>query len=121
MFMLNVIPLGRELIKGNLRAFEPLLELMTLPLSFHVSVLAVLLLIGGTGLRIYTLAALGLVVAHLTIAVIVAGGKLDDLTVLFAAPFYIAWKLMLSLNILRFARKDAKWLRTERSEVAPDT
>jgi cellulose synthase/poly-beta-1,6-N-acetylglucosamine synthase-like glycosyltransferase len=121
MFMLNARALGRDLIKGNLRAFEPLLELMTLPLSFHVSALAVLFLIGSTGLRIYALAALALVVAHLAIAVIVAGGKLDDLIVLMAAPFYIAWKLTLSVNILRFARKDAKWLRTERSEVAPDT
>jgi hypothetical protein len=120
-FMLNSIPLTRELLNGNVRALEPLLELMTLPLSFHVSMLAVLLLIGSAGFRIYAVAALALIVVHLAVAVIVAGGKLDDLRVLLAAPVYIAWKVMLSVNIVRFARKDAKWLRTERSKVAPDT
>jgi len=119
--MLNLLPLGRASINGNVRALEPLLELMTLPLSFHISMLAVLLVIGSAAFRIYTLAAVALVVAHIAIATIVAGGGLDDLRILLVAPLYIAWKLMLAGNIFRFARKDARWLRTERSGVAPDT
>jgi cellulose synthase/poly-beta-1,6-N-acetylglucosamine synthase-like glycosyltransferase len=121
MLVLNAIPLGRALTRGNVRAFEPLLELMTLPLSFHVSMLAVLLVIGSPVFRIYSLVALVVIFVQVVVAVIVTGGKLDDLATLLAAPFYIAWKLMLSANIFRFARKDAKWVRTERSEVAPDT
>jgi hypothetical protein len=92
MLVLNAIPLGRALTRGNVRAFEPLLELMTLPLSFHVSMLAVLLVIGSPVFRIYSLVALVVIFVQVVVAVIVTGGKLDDLATLL-----------------------------ERSEVAPDT
>jgi len=120
MVKLNAIGLARQLVYGNFRALEPLLELTTLPLSFHVPLLLMILIIGSTASQTYASMAIALVAGHIILALFVAGGELQDLALLLLAPFYIAWKLILSVQVFRFARRDAKWLRTQRSQVASD-
>jgi cellulose synthase/poly-beta-1,6-N-acetylglucosamine synthase-like glycosyltransferase len=110
----NVPALARAAARGNLRSLEPLLDLLLLPLAIHV------LLLGGTAAfpfapaQIYAAFALTLVAFHVGVAITVAGGKLADFAGLLAAPGYLAWKLALLPAILRSARSNAEWTRTER-------
>jgi len=111
----NVPALAREVVKGNFRLFEPMLELLLLPLTFHVLILAGTAAIPFAPGRIYALAALALVAVHVSAGVIVGGGDERDFAALLAVPFYIAWKLTLSPYIFRSARRNAEWIRTQRA------
>ncbi|HGG60163.1 MAG TPA: glycosyltransferase [Gammaproteobacteria bacterium] len=99
---------------------EPLLELLLLPLSYHVGALLMLLLVawlaGSGGLMIYGVFALLLIVSHIVIALILGRATLDDWKALFSAPFYMLWKLGKLPAILKFAGKGAEWKRTSRGE-----
>jgi GT2 family glycosyltransferase len=50
-------------------------------------------------------------------ALATCGGTWEDAGALVAAPFYLLWKLTLAPALLRSARPEAAWVRTER--VAP--
>jgi cellulose synthase/poly-beta-1,6-N-acetylglucosamine synthase-like glycosyltransferase len=116
----NALPLARELLAGHLTVLEPLLELLTLPMSFQIALLAVILALGTTPLEMFALVSGAIVATYFTAAVLISDGDLWDLAILPAVPFYIGWKLMLSIKILRFSRKDAKWLRTPRTQVTSE-
>ncbi len=116
----NALPLARELLEGNLTVLEPLLELLTLPMSFQIALLAVVFALGTIPLKMFTLVSGAIVAAYFTTAVLIADGDVWDLAILPAVPFYIGWKLMLSINIFTFSRKDAKWLRTPRPRVTSE-
>ena len=106
--------LAGEVLRGRLRLFEPLLELLLLPLAFHVVLLLVLWLLPTSVGNSYALLALALVAVHVLAAVKVGGGSLSDLKALAVAPFYVAWKLLLLPKIVLTARSSADWSRTER-------
>lgn len=110
----------REVCCGHWRLLEPLLELLLLPLAFHVALLLVTLgcawLAPLGWLRAYAGAGLLLTVGHVAAAVIVGGGGWRDWLTLARAPFYILWKLSLLRAIIRAARKETAWVRTERIE-----
>ena len=113
--MIDHIPtLFFTVIRGKLQLFEPLAELLLLPLAFHVLLLLVTLLIPLPFLQFYAIAALVLVFAHVLIAIRVAGGGIEDFKTLATVPFYILWKLMLMPKLWRNARNNAKWQRTDR-------
>ena len=109
-----VPPLIREVGRGEFRLAEPLLELLLLPLAFHVLGLIAALAIPFDLVRVYALAGTGMVALHIVAAVFVGGGGLKDLAVLAAAPFYVLWKVALLPVLLRTARKDTEWIRTDR-------
>jgi cellulose synthase/poly-beta-1,6-N-acetylglucosamine synthase-like glycosyltransferase len=110
----NVPSLTRDVIAGRFLLLEPLLELLLLPLSFHVTLLACALAIPFAPARIYALSALALVAFHVGAAVVVGGGDLSDFAALLVAPFYVGWKFAMAPQIVRTARRDAAWIRTER-------
>lgn len=111
-----------EVCRGRARLLEPLLELLLLPLAFHVVLLLVTLgfawLSSFAWLHAYASFGLLLTVGHVVAAVIVGGGGWRDWLTLARAPFYIVWKLSLLHAIVRAARKETVWVRTER-KVAP--
>ncbi len=108
------------LLRGNPTLIEPLLELLLMPLSYHVGALLLLMLaawLAGSGwLMAYGVLALLLTVAHIVIALIVGRATIDDWKALFGAPFYMLWKVSKLPAILRFAGKGAEWKRTSRGE-----
>ena len=110
--------LARDLLRGRWRALEPLLELLLLPLAFHV----VLLVVASTSpLRLAReagLLGLGVVFVHLGVTIVVGGGGWRDVVTLASAPFYIAWKLLLIPSLWRSARADQAWVRTSRNAEA---
>lgn len=103
------------LLGGEFRFLEPLLDLLLLPLAFHVLGLLAMLALPLDTAR--TVAGVGLAVVglHIVVAVWKGGGGWRDLAVLAAAPAYILWKAALVPVLFRTARKDAAWVRTERS------
>ncbi len=107
--------LAKSVMTGRLKLIEPLLELLLLPLAFHVLLLLAALAVGFAPTRTYALAALAAVASHILAAIYVGGGGLRDLAALAAAPFYIAWKAALIPMMIRTAKKDAEWVRTERA------
>lgn len=104
----------RGILAGRWREMEPLLELWLLPLAFHVLLLILTLLPPFAPSRIYALGALALVALHVLAAIRVSGGGWRDLQAVAAAPFYLLWKLSLFKALLRGARQDAAWVRTDR-------
>lgn len=106
--------LAAEIVRGDAQLIEPLLELLLLPLAFQVVLLLITLTIPFVPARAYALAALAVVGVHVVAGIKVGGGSIDDFASLLAAPFYIVWKLKMSSSILRLARHNAPWIRTER-------
>jgi hypothetical protein len=64
--------------------------------------------------RIYGLAGLGLVLLHVLAGAFVAGGGWRDMAALGAAPFYVAWKVLMIPMLVRTSRSSSAWVRTER-------
>jgi cellulose synthase/poly-beta-1,6-N-acetylglucosamine synthase-like glycosyltransferase len=104
--------LAVEAVRGRWRMLEPCLDLLLLPLAFHVVLLLMALAVPSAISRTAGIAGLAVLVVHLTGAVRLAGG---DYAALAAAPFYVAWKILMLPRVLRSARSGAAWVRTERA------
>ncbi|MEM9187970.1 MAG: glycosyltransferase family 2 protein [Myxococcota bacterium] len=115
----HVPQLLHEVVRGKPRLTEPLLELLLLPLGFHVGSLGVLLMIPFPPTQLYAAGALGVVAAHVATALRVGKASREDLVALGKAPFYVAWKLRLLPQIFRASQRDQEWVRTERDREAP--
>jgi cellulose synthase/poly-beta-1,6-N-acetylglucosamine synthase-like glycosyltransferase len=115
MVYLSVPGLLKEILRGNLRQIEPTLELLLLPLGFHVGVLAFLLIMTPIlAARAYAGAALLLVAFHVVAAVFVGGGGWADILALLSVPLYVLWKIWMIPGLWRSARQGTEWVRTER-------
>jgi glycosyltransferase involved in cell wall biosynthesis/cellulose synthase/poly-beta-1,6-N-acetylglucosamine synthase-like glycosyltransferase len=106
--------LARALASGRWRAWEPLADLLLLPLSFHASACVLLAACFGGTLRWLGLGALVALAFHVLSALwVMRAGPAHWLALSFA-PFYVAWKLTLLPAIVRSGRKDSAWQRTQR-------
>lgn len=120
--MVQKVPgLARDVLRGRFRSVEPALDLLLLPLAFHVVLLLIALLAPMVAIRVAALAGLGIVGLHLIGAIAVGGGTAKDVAVLAVAPFYILWKILLIPKLIATSRSGASWVRTERAneEKAP--
>lgn len=108
-----------EVLQGRLRLLEPLLELLLLPLGFHVALLLLALAVPGPAAHGYLGLALALLPLHILCAIRVGKGSAKDLLALLLAPAYVAWKLALLPRLLATARRSSAWKRTERSAEQP--
>ncbi|HVW85534.1 MAG TPA: glycosyltransferase family 2 protein [Bryobacteraceae bacterium] len=106
----------KEILRGKWRLIEPSLDLLLLPLAFHVVLLLIAAATPATGVRTLGFAGLGIVALHLAAAIWTGGGRLRDFGVLAAAPFYIVWKILLLPRVLATSRSGAAWVRTERAK-----
>jgi cellulose synthase/poly-beta-1,6-N-acetylglucosamine synthase-like glycosyltransferase len=103
------------IFKGRIRFFEPLLELLLLPLAFHVLLLCVAISTPWPVARIVGVSGIAIVLLHLVATIIVSGGSWNDLAALVRAPLYIAWKVLLVPSLIRNARSTSLWVRTKRN------
>lgn len=104
-----------KVCRGQFSMLEPCLDLLLLPLAFHVSLLFVAAATPFWPVRALAFAGLGVVVLHLAVAIAVTGGGLSDITALLAAPFYVVWKIFLIPRLARSASAKSAWTRTERA------
>ncbi|MDF9391630.1 MULTISPECIES: glycosyltransferase family 2 protein [Methylococcus] len=106
--------LVRQVARGYWPLLEPLLDLLLLPLAYHVILLILLLAWPWAPGRI--LAATGMVIVglHIAAALVIGRAGWRDWGALAAAPFYVVWKLTLGKRLLSSASRDAAWVRTER-------
>lgn len=110
----NIPRLTVALFKGQWRTFEPLLDLLLLPLAIHVLLLILLLIIPFSWTQLYAFVGLSIVALHVVAAIIVGGGQWRDIATLTIVPFYIIWKLTQIPKLIKAARKSAQWIRTDR-------
>ncbi len=105
-------PLIKEILQGKWRFSEPLLDLLTLPLTYHCFVLLLLLLLPFA--RFYALFALAVVLFHLLATIWRCGGEWRDVLALFAAPFYLLWRLFHIGFLWEAISRPLEWTRTKR-------
>ena len=105
----------RDVLLGRLRCLEPLLELLLLPLAFHVMLLVVAALSPSPIIREIGLSGLGIVAIHLLVTVVIGEDAWRDLATLANAPVYILWKLLLIPSLIRNASAKHSWVRTDRN------
>jgi cellulose synthase/poly-beta-1,6-N-acetylglucosamine synthase-like glycosyltransferase len=110
----NLPRLLAGVVAGKLRLIEPALEMLLMPLAFHVTLLGLTALMPFGIARIYALFALALVAVHVVAGILVGGGDWRDFGALLWAPFYVAWKLAALPKTLQSARSVAPWIRTDR-------
>ncbi|MBX3247199.1 MAG: glycosyltransferase [Myxococcales bacterium] len=108
-------PLAKEVLAGDLRLAEPLLELLLLPLATHVGLLGALALVPFPPTQLYAATALGVVGAHVATAMKVGGAGRTELAALARAPLYVLWKARVLPKILQAASRDQAWVRTARA------
>jgi cellulose synthase/poly-beta-1,6-N-acetylglucosamine synthase-like glycosyltransferase len=110
----NLPRLLAGVVAGKLRLIEPALEMLLMPLAFHVTLLGLTALMPFGIARIYALFGLALVAVHVVAGILVGGGDWRDFGALLWAPFYVAWKLAALPKTLQSARSVAPWIRTDR-------
>jgi cellulose synthase/poly-beta-1,6-N-acetylglucosamine synthase-like glycosyltransferase len=111
--------LAGQILQGRFRALEPLLDLLCLPLAYEAAL--VLLSVGlslaarNAPMMAFSVLALGVLMFHLTLAVLSAPSPRKALRALTGVPFYMLWKVAVLPATLRHASVDTQWIRTERS------
>ncbi len=104
----------KEILGGRLGLVEPCLDLLLLPLAFHVTLLLLAVAAPVAPVRIAAAVGLGVVALHLLAAIRVTGGGPSDFAALLSAPFYIVWKILLIPSLIRSSRSKTAWIRTAR-------
>jgi cellulose synthase/poly-beta-1,6-N-acetylglucosamine synthase-like glycosyltransferase len=105
----------RAVARGNSGLLEPLLELLLLPLTFHVLLLTLLLALPLPATQLYATLALTVVILHVALALAVGGATWRDVLVIGLVPLYLLWKLATLPAVMRSAARNAPWRRTERA------
>jgi cellulose synthase/poly-beta-1,6-N-acetylglucosamine synthase-like glycosyltransferase len=103
-----------QILKGRMQAVEPLLDLLLLPLAFHVALLVAATILSSGPVRLASMFGLFAVAVHILTA-IASDGDWQDVAALGAAPFYVLWKLALVPRLLKSAAGRQAWVRTERA------
>jgi len=99
---------------GRFRLIEPLLELLLLPLTFHILLLILLLIFSKGWLAAYAAGAFLLIFLHVLVAMYKGKASIADWKALLTAPFYMLWKMLNLGGILKAVGKGADWKRTSR-------
>lgn len=107
----------RAICAGQYALIEPLLDLLLLPLAFHVALMLVALSLPVEAIHWYGVVGLSVVALHIVAALATGGGTWRDLQALVVAPGYIVWKLLLLPALIRAAQPETVWVRTARSDT----
>lgn len=118
--LINHAPMfAKKMLAGKWRFIEPSLELVLLPLSYHVLLLSISFLFASWELNtlvMYTLIfSFATIVLHIGLAMYVSRLPLRRLSFIRHIPAYLIWKITMITNTLRNARRDGKWVRTNRN------
>jgi hypothetical protein len=103
-----------DFFRGRMSALEPLLDLLLLPLSYHVVLLVALSLLPVGWALIAGLVGLSIVALHIVVAARVGGLSARHLLALIFVPFYLVWKVLLIPATIATAKRHSPWVRTAR-------
>lgn len=113
--MIKGIPiLFKSVLNKNIIALEPIFELLLLPLSYHLCVLFLLILLPSTPMSALAILGVFVVLLHVLCVIIFTGNGLKDLRIVLQLPNYLLWKVRIVLSTLKQAKSDAKWVPTKR-------
>lgn len=108
------------IIAGNYRLIEPLVDLLLLPLAYHL-----LLILTAATIALFSdfIAPLLLISAfsvtaiaiHVISTIKVAGLPWSRLSILLRIPLYLLWKITMVSSVLGASRKKTSWVRTNRN------
>lgn len=104
----------RETASGRWRLAEPALELLLLPPSWHVLLLAAAALLGSGLVAATGAVGLGIVALHVAVALHLGRSRQMHLRALAGVPAYWMWKLGLAAATWRASDRRAAWVRSER-------
>jgi len=107
-----------DVLRGRVRAIEPLFDLLALPIASEVILLLVLACLPVPWFRLYALAAFLVLVAHIAAVAVEGPGLWGTTKALSTVPTYILWKLWIFPEIWRKSRANAAWVRTSRESPA---
>lgn len=93
---------------------EPMLELLLLPLSYHVTLLAFALVIGTGWITLLATVGLALVAIHVLQAMLLEDEQTSDWRVIAVVPFYIGGKVLRVGGVLKAASRSSPWIRAPR-------
>jgi cellulose synthase/poly-beta-1,6-N-acetylglucosamine synthase-like glycosyltransferase len=105
--------LGRAL-RGDLHFAEILLDLLLMPLAFHVLLLASALTSPGFA-RTAGFTGFAVLAVHIALASAAGRSPLNDLKALARVPLYLVWKLAQMPRIITTSARAAGWVRTARA------
>ena len=105
-----------RVFSGQPRFLEPLLDLLLLPIAYHVLLLLILLLLSSPLAWMFSLSGLAIVALHVLIAARVGGITWGQLAmILVYIPKYLFWKLAMLRSILSASKTSTRWVRTDRN------
>jgi cellulose synthase/poly-beta-1,6-N-acetylglucosamine synthase-like glycosyltransferase len=107
------------ILHGRWRAIETLADVWSLPLSRGI--IALLLTIGLPvhWLHQFAIACAAITLFYVLEAAMLGSEPFRDLIALAGAPFYMAWKALITPLVLRQSRSRAEWARTKREAPQP--
>lgn len=101
-------------LAGQWRLAEALLDLLTWPLAWLVSLWLLAAGLGGLHVQLCAAAGLATVAMHVVVALRLMPARHHHLRALLGVPAYLAWKLCLFGRTLRAAGRHASWVRSQR-------
>jgi cellulose synthase/poly-beta-1,6-N-acetylglucosamine synthase-like glycosyltransferase len=108
-FIPKLIPL---ILKGKWKLIEPLLDLLTMPLSYHLVLILVLMMIPEPLIQITALFSFIVVIFYIGTALKIGKAESKDYLALIKAPYYLIWKIALLRKIFKKSPGDKD--RTQR-------
>ncbi len=106
--------LMRDVLRGQVRLIEPLLDLLSAPIAFAACLLLVAAFLPIAWLRLYALGGFLVLALHVTTAAAGSSSLPGTLRVLATVPAYVFWKLWMLPDVWRASRADSLWVRTAR-------
>jgi len=106
--------LAARVLSGQWRLADPLLDLLLLPLAWHLSLLLLALALGAPPVQIAAGAGLAVVALHVVVALWLMPAGREHFRALLGAPAYVVWKLRLAATTWRAAGRHAPWVRSAR-------
>ena len=104
-----------EVFSGRTECIEPLLDLLLLPLSFHVLLLTFAAIAGHGMMRWIGVGGLAIVLLHLIAAIAAGNSVMRDLRAIASVPGYVLWKILRLPMIVATSARGSAWVRTERT------
>jgi cellulose synthase/poly-beta-1,6-N-acetylglucosamine synthase-like glycosyltransferase len=103
-----------RVLRGQWRLADPLLDLLTWPLAWLVSLLLLAVALGEGLVPPGAAAGLAALVLHVSVALGLMPARRHHRRALLGAPRYLLWKLSLSARTWRTARRHTTWVRSQR-------